>query len=260
MSTVSVIGCGHMGSALIKGLAKSGEHHIIASDIDPDAIAAVAEYATETTTDAAEATDSPIVFAALKPDIISMVVADLDLSPDQTLVSTAAGVTTDELKKHTDANVVRIMPNVAAASRNMAAAMTGDDIPAEVIALLEEVGVVVEVDEAKMDVTTAVNGSGPAFVFYLIQAMQEAGIESGLDPEDARVLAAQTFKGAAKIVLDSDEELDSLIDAVCTPGGTTIEGMKILRESDAAAAVTEAVQAAERRSRELASEAEAANE
>ena len=105
-----------------------------------------------------------------------------------------------------------------------------------------------------MDISTAVNGSGPAFVFYLIDAMKEAGIEGGLDPEQAETLAAQTFKGAAETVLRDDRSVEELIDAVCSPGGTTIEGMDVLWDSDVEAKVIEAVLAAERRSEEIAEE------
>jgi len=150
--------------------------------------------------------------------------------------------------------VVRIMPNLAAETGDMAAAVTQGELTDDVRALLDEVGEFVEIDEDLMDISTAVNGSGPAFVFYLIGAMKEAGIEGGLDPEQAETLAAQTFKGAAETVLRDDRSVDELIDAVCSPGGTTIEGMKVLRDSDVEAKVIEAVLAAEQRSEEIAEE------
>ena len=123
---------------------------------------------------------------------------------------------------------------------------------APVTALLEEVGEYAEIEETQMDIATALNGSGPAFVFYLIGAMADAGVDSGLDEEQAETLAAQTFKGAAETVLQSEQSIDELIDAVCSPGGTTIEGMEVLWDSDADEAVIDAVAAAEARSRELA--------
>lgn len=254
MVRTSVIGCGNMGGALIEGLARAGGHTIIACDLDPDALAVVAEYATETTSETADAADADVVVVAVKPDIVGLVLEELDLSPEQTLVSIAAGVPTDFLEARTDARVVRLMPNLAARTRNMAAAVTGEEIPDDVRRLLDDVGEYVVIEEAQMDVATAVNGSGPAFVFYLIQAMADAGAAGGLDPEDARVLAAQTFKGAAETVLRSDEEIEELIDAVCSPKGTTIEGMEVLWDSDADEAVAGAVRAAEERSAELAAE------
>ena len=240
-----------MGGALLKGLSKSGTHRLVGCDIDPDALAAVADYCTETTDDLAVAAEADIVVLAVKPDMVGTLLEPLDLSADQTLISIAAGVSTDYVGARTDAKVVRLMPNLAAETNNMAAAVTGavDD---EIRALLAEVGAFAEIDEAQMDIATAVNGSGPAFVFYLIGAMKNAGVDSGFDPEAAETLAAQTFKGAAETVLRSERSIDELIDAVCSPGGTTIEGMEVLWDSDVDADVAAAVHAAEDRSREMA--------
>ncbi|WP_076143601.1 pyrroline-5-carboxylate reductase [Natrinema saccharevitans] len=255
MVQTSVIGCGNMGSALIKGLHRSGNHTVIACDLDPDALESVADYVDRTTSEVSEAvTDADVVVVAVKPDIVGAVLSDLDLSPKQTLLSIAAGVPTDYVEARTDANVVRVMPNLAAETGDMAAAVTGDDIPEEVRQLLDAVGEFAEIDEAQMDIATAVNGSGPAFVFYLIQAMAEAGVEGGLEESDAETLAAQTFKGAAETVLRSDRSTEELIDAVCSPNGTTIEGMEVLWDSNADADVAAAVRAAEERSAELAAE------
>ncbi|WP_408957510.1 pyrroline-5-carboxylate reductase [Natrinema sp. 74] len=254
MVQTSVIGCGNMGSALIKGLSRAGNHTVTACDLDPDALESVAEYCERTTSDVADATDADVVVVAVKPTIVGAVLDDLDLSPEQTLLSIAAGVPTDYVEARTDANVVRIMPNLAAETGDMAAAVTGDDVPDEVRDLLADVGEFAEIDETQMDIATAVNGSGPAFVFYLIQAMAEAGVDGGLEDTDAETLAAQTFKGAAETVLRSDEDIDDLIDAVCSPNGTTIEGMEVLWDSDVQEDVAAAVTAAEERSTELAAE------
>lgn len=253
MVRTSVIGCGNMGSALLTGLWKAGGHSVVACDLDPDALAAVADYCEETTDDVSRAADADVVFVAVKPDIVEAVLSELDLSPDQTLVTIAAGVPTSFVEARTDARVVRIMPNLAAETRDMAAAATGD-LTDEVRELLSDVGEFVEVEESQMDIATAVNGSGPAFVFYLIEAVTQAGVAGGLSEEDAEILAAQTFKGAAETVVQDDRTADELIDAVCSPNGTTIEGMEVLWDNDADDAVTEAVVAAERRSKELAEE------
>ncbi|WP_256527458.1 pyrroline-5-carboxylate reductase [Natrinema marinum] len=252
MVQTSVIGCGNMGSALIKGLDRAGTHTVTACDLDPDALESVADYCERTTSDVSEAADADVVVVAVKPDIVGAVLSGLELSPDQTLLSIAAGVSTDYVEARTDANVVRIMPNLAAETGDMAAAVTGDDVPDDVRELLADVGEFAEIDEEQMDIATAVNGSGPAFVFYLIQAMAEAGVEGGLEEADAETLAAQTFKGAAETVLRSEEDLEDLIDAVCSPNGTTIEGMEVLWDSDVQETVAAAVTAAEERSAELA--------
>jgi pyrroline-5-carboxylate reductase len=252
MTRVSVIGCGNMGGAFLKGLARTGSYHLTAIDLDPEALAAVEADADETTDDTAAAKESDIVVLAVKPDIVEAALEGLDLSAEQTLVTLAAGVPRAFVTDRTDATVVRIMPNLAAETGNMAAAAVEEGLTDEVRELLGDLGEFVEVDEDLMDVCTAVNGSGPAFAFYLIDAMKRAGVDGGLDPEQAETLAAQTFKGAAETVLRDTRSVDELIDAVCSPNGTTIEGMEVLWDSDADEAVIDAVAAAERRSRELA--------
>jgi len=252
MTHLSVVGCGNMGGALLEGLAESGDHTLVGCDVDPDARASVADYC-ETTDDLAVAAEADYVVLAVKPDSVGDLLPALDLGGDQTLISIAAGVSTTHLADLTDADIVRLMPNLNAETRNMAAAVTGaaDDT---VRALLDEVGEYAEIEEPQMDIATAVNGSGPAFVFYLIGAMADAGVDSGLDDAQAERLAAQTFKGAAETVLNSEQSIDELIDAVCSPGGTTIEGMELLWDSDVEADVAAAVHAAEDRSREMAAE------
>ena len=252
MVQVSVIGCGNMGSALVRGLSRTEKHTITACDVDQRALDSVETYCESTTTDLAAAAESPVVFVVVKPDLTAAIVEELDLSANQTLVSIAAGVPTAALEKRTDASVVRVMPNLAAETGDMAAAVTGAKLPDDVVELLDDVGIFVEVEEAQMDISTALNGSGPAFVFYLLNAMKQAGVDGGLDAADAEKLAAQTFKGAAETVLSSEKSIDELIDDVCSPKGTTIEGMKVLRESTVEETVADAVAAAERRSVELA--------
>ncbi|WP_299234190.1 pyrroline-5-carboxylate reductase [Natronomonas sp.] len=252
MTRVSVIGCGNMGGAFLKGLARDGSYHLTAIDLDPEALAAIEEHASETTDDVAAARDADVVVLAVKPDIAEAVLEGLDLTAHQTLVTLAAGVSRGFVAARTDASVVRIMPNLAAETGNMAAAATAEGLTDEVRGILDALGEFVEIDEGLMDVSTALNGSGPAFGFYLIDAMKRAGVEGGLDPDQAETLAAQTFKGAAETVLRDERSVDELIDAVCSPNGTTIEGMEVLWDSDADEAVIDAVAAAERRSGEIA--------
>ena len=251
MIRVAVVGCGNMGGAFVHGLAQQDEYDVTAIDPDETAREAVAASASRTTDDPAAA-DGSIVVLAVKPDLVEPVLAELDLDPDQTLVTLAAGVSRSFVAARTDASVVRVMPNVAAEFGTMAAAVTHEGLTDPVRDLLDAVGTFVEVDESLMDISTAVNGSGPAFAFYLIDAMKTAGVAGGLDPEQAETLAAQTFRGAAETVLRDDRSVDELIDAVCSPNGTTIEGMNVLWDSDADEAVADAVEAAAARSRELA--------
>ncbi|WP_394354827.1 pyrroline-5-carboxylate reductase [Halocalculus aciditolerans] len=241
-----------MGGALVEGLSRADAYDVTAIDLDDAALESVADFAAETTTDIGVTRETPLVVVAVKPDAVPAVLDDLDLRGDQTLVTVAAGVPRAFVAERTDARVVRVMPNLAAANGNMAAAAVEEGSTDEVRDLLDAVGEFVEVEESEMDVATAVNGSGPAFAFHLIDAVKQAGVEGGLDPEQAEVLAAQTFKGAAETVLRDGRSVDELVDAVCSPNGTTIEGMEVLWESDADDAVEDAVSAAAERSRELA--------
>jgi pyrroline-5-carboxylate reductase len=254
MVHTSVIGCGKMGGALVRGLSRTGNHTVIACDVDPNALETVSEHCSKTTTSINVATEPDVVFVAVKPDLVGDLVTELDLSPNQTLISIAAGVSTTTLRTKTDATVIRLMPNLAAESGSMAAAVAGAEISDDIRSLLDDVGIFVKIDEEQMDIATAVNGSGPAFVFYLLDAMKQAGMNSGLSPQDAKILAAQTFKGAAETVLRSDETVTDLIDAVCSPKGTTIEGMEVLWNSSVEETITKTVAAAEERSKELAPE------
>lgn len=252
MVEVSIIGCGHLGSALIKGLSKSGTHTITACDVDSNALEAIEPYCQVTTTDIEEAAESEVVLIAVKPNSIEHVLEDIELSPDQTLITVAAGVSREFVAAQTNATVVRVMPNLAAETGSMAATVTGSEIGENVRNLLDDLGLFVVVDEDLMDVATALNGSGPAFVFYFIQAMKNAGIQAGLEAEQAEALTAQTFKGASEMVLQSEENVDDLIDAVCSPNGTTIEGMEVLWDSEVETTISEALFAATDRARELA--------
>ncbi len=255
MQRVSVVGCGNMGGAFVRGLAEHDEYEVTAIDPDETARESVAASASHTSADPAAA-DGSLVVLAVKPDLVEPVMAGLELTTEQTLITLAAGVPRSFVGDRTDASVVRVMPNLAAESGSMAAAVTREGVTDEIRSLLDAVGLFVEIDETLMDISTAVNGSGPAFAFYLIDAVKSAGVADGLDPDQAETLAAQTFKGAAETVLRDDRTVEELIDAVCSPNGTTIEGMEVLWDSDADEAVADAVDAAATRSRELAEEAE----
>lgn len=255
---VSVIGCGNLGSAVVKGLAAEN-HDVVACDKDPDALDALPERdSIEKTEDAQEATrESEVVVLAVKPEVAGAVLGSFELEEGQVLASFAAAVSLGFLRENArgDAHVVRVMPNLAGEYNEMAAAVSpAGEVPESVRRILDDLGSYVEVDESLMDIATAVNGSGPAFVFYAMKAMKEAGVEGGLDEEAAETLTAQTFRGAAAIVNNDERSLDELIDAVCSPGGTTIEGMGVLREADADEPFVEAVGAAERRSEEITEE------
>lgn len=242
----------------MKGLLERN-YEVVACDKDADALDALPENdSIEKTEDAQKAAlDSDVVVLAVKPNVAGAVLDSFELEDGQVLASFAAAVSLDFLRGKTGdgAKVVRVMPNLAGEYNEMASAVSPpDDVPEEVQQILGALGSFVEIDEELMDIATAVNGSGPAFVFYAMKAMKEAGVEGGLEDEAAQTLVAQTFRGAAAIVQNDERTLDELIDAVCSPGGTTIEGMGVLREADAGRPFADAVTAAERRSEEITEE------
>lgn len=203
MTDVTIVGCGNLGSALIEGLSQSGGHDITAYDVDEETLERVATHATRTTTDVETAAASDVVVVAVKPDVVGPVVSEFGphLAPEQTVVTVAAGVSRAHVAARTDATVVRVMPNLAASTRDMAAAVAWDDPDEDVREMLTDLGEYVEIEEDLMDAATALNGSGPAFVFYVVQAMKRGAVAEGVDPEAAQVLAAQTVVGAGETVL-----------------------------------------------------------
>jgi pyrroline-5-carboxylate reductase len=251
---VTVIGCGNLGSAVVEGLVNKG-HDVVACDKDEEALEALSDDVDKTKDSSEGVAGADLIIVAVKPEVVGPVLGSFDASEDQVVASFAAAVSLDYVRERTEARAVRVMPNLAGEYNEMAAAVCPeDDVPEEVTRVLDDLGSYVEVDEELMDIATAVNGSGPAFVFYAMKAMRDAGVEGGLEEDDAGTLVAQTFRGAAAIVQNDERSLDELIDAVCSPGGTTIEGMEVLRDADAGGPFADAVAAAEQRSEEITEE------
>lgn len=257
---IGVIGCGNLGGSLIKGLLKSGSSKpkdIIASDPDEEKLSGLSELGVKTTTNNKETIDeSDATFIAVKPDLVGEVLEELDASNKKLIVSVAAGVSTDFLEKHTDARVIRVMPNICGRVAEMASCFSlGDKTTKKdkefIKGLLENLGTAFEVDEKLMDVVTGLGGSGPAFVYLVMEGLKDAGTELGLPEETALKLAAQTVKGSGEMVLDSEGDLEELIDMVSSPGGTTIEGVNVLKNRKVLEAFKGAVKAAAQRSEEL---------
>ncbi|MGQ9788184.1 MAG: pyrroline-5-carboxylate reductase [Candidatus Hadarchaeaceae archaeon] len=258
---VGVIGGGNLGSSLLRGFLKSNalnQNEIIASDSDETKANKLAKLSIAVTNDNRKLVrESDLVFIAVKPDLVESVLKEVaDLSEGKLFVSVAAGVSTSYIEERTRARVVRAMPNICGSVLQMASAYSpGSRTTAEDERILKQLfgklGIVFRVEEKLLGAVTGLSGSGPAFFFYLIKAVQDAGIELGLPRDVSFKLAAQTARGASEILLTSEEKIDELISRVCTPHGTTIEGMKILEEKKVAAAIKEAVKAAARRAEEL---------
>lgn len=249
-----------MGSALGRGLVRAGFRgkDITISDPDRKKLRALSALGVKTTSDNRRTVkESDVVFLAVRPDVVRDVLRETKRELDNTLlVSLAAGVSTEAIEGQCNARVVRVMPNMGAGVGEMASCYclgrraTPED--EELIrSILGSMGVTFRVDESLMNAVTGLSGSGPAYFYLIIKAMRDAGVELGLPEETALKLAAQTAKGAGAILLSGDEKPENLIEEVCTPGGTTAEGISVLKKRKIEDAVKEAVKAAARRAGEL---------
>ena len=262
---LGVIGAGKMGSALIRGILKAGvlsPDKITASDVDPVLLASLKQdTGIKTTSDNSIVVKSAeIILLALKPDMIRPVLQEVKglLTKDHLIVSIAAGVPIKAIEEAAglDARIVRVMPNTPALIGQGAAAFspgkraTKEDVE-NVKAILDAVGVSIELSEKHLDAVTGLSGSGPAFVFMVIEALADGGVKMGLPRAVAMLLAAQTVAGAAKMVLETKKHPGELKDQVASPGGTTIAGISALERGGLRATLIEAVEAATKRSMEL---------
>ncbi len=263
---VGFIGAGNMGEVLIRGLLQSGsvkKTDIIASDANQDRLAYIGKtYGVRTSTSNVEIVESAsIVIIAVKPQNIDDLLDELSASSHEKhlFISIAAGVTTDRLaaKMHHKSGIIRVMPNApASVLAGIAAICPGRNVsPADLqraVSIFECVGKAVVIkNEALMDVVTGLSGSGPAFVFLVIESLSDAGVQLGISRKEASLLAAQTVYGAAKMLLETGRHPSELKDIVATPGGTTFAGLKMLEKGNFRSTIMDAVEAATVRSREL---------
>ena len=263
MHKVSFIGGGNMAAAIIGGLVASGTAptDIEVVEISADARANLAaRFGVVTHSDLSQARLHALVVLAVKPQTLPEVAAALaSRLAGHLVVSIAAGVRVADLSRWLGghARIVRSMPNTPALVQAGIAGLyappvVDQEARSQAEAVLRAVGRVVWVEgEPQLDAVTAVSGSGPAYVFYCIEALEAAAVAQGLAPETARQLALQTFFGAAKLALESGEEPALLRQRVTSKGGTTERGIAALEAAGVRQAVAEAVAAASRRSAEL---------
>lgn len=255
------IGCGNMGASLVRGFLGSGAlkaREIIASDLSEERLRELKKLGIRTTTSNKELVKNyEVVFIAVKPDVVESVLKEVEgVSRGKLIISVAAGVSTKFIEARTRARVVRVMPNICGAVGEMAACFSlgrrATRKDGELVErLLGSVGLTFQVDEKLMNAVTGLSGSGPAYFYLFIRALQEAGVELGLSKEVALKLAAQTAKGAGEMVLKTGEGPDALIRRVCTPKGTTIDGIKVLESQRVADEIKAAVRASAKRANEL---------
>jgi pyrroline-5-carboxylate reductase len=262
---IGFIGAGKMGSALMQGIIKAGivkPENLGASDVyEPFLNELKARLGINVSTDnAVIAQASDILILAVKPQTLGSVLDTLKayITSDKLIISIAAGVplVTYENALLEGTRVVRVMPNIAATVSEAASGIapgkhaTPEDVKTA-LEIFSAVGTAVQVPESLMDAVTGLSGSGPAFIFPVIEAMADGAVLEGMDRKSAITLAAQTVLGAAKMVLETGMHPGELKDMVTSPAGTTIQGVHALEEAGVRAAFMNAVIRATERSKEL---------
>lgn len=252
---IGFIGCGNMGKAILGGLIASGQ--VLPGQIwvytpSPDKVAALHDQyginAAQSAQEVAQVAD--IVFGAVKPGIMVKVLSEISssLNKDSLVVSIAAGVTLDQLARALghDRKIIRAMPNTPSlvnagmTSVTPNALVTPEDT-ADVLNIFRCFGGAEVIAEPMIHPVVGVSGSSPAYVFMFIEAMADAAVLGGMPRAQAYKFAAQAVMGSAKMVLETGKHPGELKDMVCSPGGTTIEAVRVLEERGFRAAVIEAM-------------------
>jgi pyrroline-5-carboxylate reductase len=263
--TIGFVGAGNMAEALIRGLFKDGHckvENIAASGPRQERMEELAQrfgiFTSRNNRTVVER--SEIVVLAVKPQIMHKVLDEITdaMRDDALVISIAAGVplAAIESRLHADCRVIRTMPNTpalvdaAATAISKGARATDEDL---VLArtIFDAVGISIELDEYLMDAVTGLSGSGPAYMFLILEALSDAGVKVGLSRRNAQKLAAQTVLGSAKLLIETDYHPGLLKDMVTSPGGTAIAGLHTLEAGGLRTTLMDAVETATRRSQEL---------
>ena len=263
--TIGFVGAGNMAEALMRGLLDAGElppANIGAADPRSERTDELAaRFGIRTSTSNTEIVEhSQIVVLSVKPQVITRVLDEVrdSVAGGTLFISIAAGTNTASIEARLPpgTRVVRAMPNtpalVGAGATAIAAGAhaTANDL-ALATRIFDAVGLTVTLPESQLDAVTGLSGSGPAYVFVILEALAEGGVAVGLSPLTASLLAAQTVMGAAKLALETSEVPARLRDRVTSPGGTTVAGLHALEAGGLRSALINAVAAATDRSREL---------
>ncbi len=263
-SKIVFIGAGNMAEAIVSGMVTAefcAPEKIVMTDIRPDRLRSLAEeYGVSTAADNRVVENAEMVVLAVKPQAMEEVLKEIApvLREETLVISIAAGVPSAKIEEALGGRrrVVRVMPNTPAlvgqGASAIAAGANADEADLDVAeAVLGCVGLTVRVEEKDLDAVTALSGSGPAYVFYLLEGMLTAAEQMGLDPVTARRLALKTVEGAARLMEDSGEPADVLRAKVTSKGGTTAAAIRTLDQAGVKQAVVDALLAAQKRSVEL---------
>jgi len=262
--TIGFIGAGNMAEAMIRGLLRGNDfapESISASGPRNERVGELAKaYGITATTDNKVPASAEIVVLSVKPQILSRVLDEVadTIKPEALVISIAAGVpvATIQARLASGTRVIRAMPNTPALVDAGATAIAGgeharDSDLQDAKKIFDAIGLTVILEESQLDAVTGLSGSGPAYVFLILEALSDAGVKVGLSRRTAQLLAAQTVLGSAKLLLETNEHPGRLKDMVTSPGGTAITGLHTLENGGVRTTLMNAVEAATRRSREL---------
>ena len=265
---ITLIGAGNMTEALVVGMLTAGVAHpdqLYATDILPERRAHFRDrYKIKVSGDNVEAAQhGQIIILSVEPQVLDEVLGSVKsvLEGKHLIISVAAGYPISRIGAHlkAKARIVRAMPNTpSSVLAGVTALSFGPRLAEEdqqiARIIFESVGKVVVVEERLMDAVTGLSGSGPAYVYLMIEALADGGVKMGLSRQVAELLAAQTVLGSARMLIESGEHPGQLKDRVASPGGTTIAGIHKLEEGHLRATLIAAVEAATKRSQELGRE------
>lgn len=263
---IGFLGAGSITEAMVAGLLKknllSPEQIFLTNRSNQERLDQLARtYGVQVTPDRQEVSrQADILILAIKPKDAAEAILELrgSVHPGQLIISVIAGVSTSLIEEWLGIScpIIRTMPNTSSAVGLSATGLACNRYVSEEqlqlgTRLLEAIGAVYTVEEEELDIVTGLSGSGPAYIYYLVEAMIDAGTKAGLSPEVARQLTLQTVLGAAHMLLDTSEEPAQLRKKVTSPGGTTQAGLEVLESYQFQEAVTSAILRATERSREL---------
>ncbi|MET7277905.1 pyrroline-5-carboxylate reductase [Kribbella sp. NPDC005582] len=263
---VAILGAGVMGETLLSGLIRAGRRpeQLLITERRAERAAELRErYGVEVVSNLDAAAKADTLVLVVKPQDMPELLAEIApvVKPEQTVVSLAAGISTSFIESRLPEGVavVRVMPNTPAlVDEGMAAISRGAHCDESHLALAEGLlsatGRVVRVPEKQQDAVTAISGSGPAYIFFVVESMIEAGVHMGLPRTTATDLVVQTLFGSAKLLRETGEHPTVLRERVTSPGGTTAAAVRELEDHKVRAAFLSAIEAARNRSRDLAAE------
>lgn len=258
--TIGFIGGGNMASAMISGLTSQqfAAQHICVVDPDQEKCTALAsKFGVNTSQHLAAIQTCDVIVLAVKPQQLKQVCQSLQsLSVTQLVISIAAGIRATDIARWLNGHhtIVRVMPNtpsqIQAGVSALFAMQNVSESQREIAEnIMAAVGKTLWVDDEKaMDSVTAISGSGPAYVFYLIEALQEAGVKLGLSAENARILALETFLGASKLANVSESDIKTLRAQVTSKGGTTEQGILVMENANIKEILYQTAKAAQEKS------------